>query len=454
MKLQTVVLCAGKGTRMHTEKAKVMHELMGRPMLEYIYNLSVELTDEKPVFVVGHKKEQIINYFGDKAVYVDQEQQLGTGHAIMLAKDKLKDNCNVLITCGDTPLLRAATIKSIVDTVDDKTDAVIVSSFLDEPFGYGRIVKDDEGNFVKIVEQKDATVDELSIKEVNSGIYFIKSDLVRKYIDKLSNDNSQKEYYLTDIFKLLRQDNYNIKTFRIKSQVILGVNTRIQLEQARRTMQARINQRHMEDGVTIINASDVYIEDTVEIGTDTIIYPGNYLSGNTKIGNNCILYPDNEIQNSVIGDNVTIKKSYIEQSTVNDACQIGPYSHLRPEAKLDKNVKVGNFVEIKKASLGEGTKANHLAYVGDGEVGKNVNIGCGVIFVNYDGKRKFKSIVKDNAFIGSNSNLVAPVTVEEKGYVATGSTITEDVPAQSLAVARARQVVKEGWTRKSKLLDK
>lgn len=278
--------------------------------------------------------------------------------------------------------------------------------------------------------------------------------MIRKYIDKLSNDNSQKEYYLTDIFKLLRQDNYNIKTFRIKSQEILGVNTRIQLEQARRTMQARINQRHMEDGVTIINASDVYIEDTVEIGTDTIIYPGNYLSGNTKIGNNCILYPDNEIQNSVIGDNVTIKKSYIEQSTVNDACQIGPYSHLRPEAKLDKNVKVGNFVEIKKASLGEGTKANHLAYVGDGEVGKNVNIGCGVIFVNYDGKRKFKSIVKDNAFIGSNSNLVAPVTVEEKGYVATGSTITEDVPAQSLAVARARQVVKEGWTRKSKLLDK
>lgn len=454
MDLQTVVLCAGKGTRMNTEKAKVMHEIMGRPMLEYIYNICTKITDEKPIFVVGHKKEQIMDYFGEKAIYVSQDEQLGTGHAIKLTQDKLKEGMHVLIMCGDTPLLSQSTVKQLIDALDDDTDAMIVSSFLDEPFGYGRIVKDENGDFVKIVEQKDATHEEALVKEVNSGIYIIKSELIKKFVGGIDTDNAQGEYYLTDIFKKLKENGYAIKTFRIKSSEILGVNNRVQLEKVRCTMQRSINRRLMEQGVTMINPDSIYIHDTVEIGKDTVIYPNNYITGQTKIGEGCVLYSDNEIQDSIIKDDVKIRKSFIEKSTVEESVSIGPYAHLRPNAYICEKAHIGNFVEIKNANIGQGSKAAHLSYVGDADVGKDVNIGCGVIFVNYDGKHKQRSVVKDSAFIGSNSNLIAPVTVGEKGYVATGSTVTDDVPAKSLCIARSRQVIKADWTKKSKLLDK
>lgn len=452
MSIQVIVLCAGKGTRMKTEKAKVMHEIMGKPMIGYIYDISKNISDNKLLFIVGHKKEQIISYFEEKANYAVQEQQLGTGHAIMLSIDHINENDDVLILCGDTPLLTKSTINSIIENKKN-SDALIITSIVKNPYGYGRIIKDENGYFEKIVEEKDTDENQKKINEINAGMYLLSGKLVKENINKLTNNNSQKEYYLTDLFAILKENGNKISTFAIDENEIMGVNSRVQLEQARKVLQTRINNRLMENGVTLINPDTIYIDETVEIGKDTVIYPNNIISGNTVIGENCILYSDNEISNSTIKDNVQIRKSFIEDSYVDEHTTIGPYAHLRPKSNLGKKVKIGNFVEVKNANLGDNSKASHLAYVGDGDIGKNVNIGCGVIFVNYDGKNKNRSIVKDNAFIGSNSNLIAPVTIGEKGYVATGSTVTDSVPDESLCIARARQVIKAGWTKKKKLLD-
>lgn len=453
MSIKVIVLCAGKGTRMKSEKAKVMHEIMGQPMSKYIYDIAKEISNQKPLFVVGYKKEQIEEYFKDNVDYIEQSVQMGTGHAIMITKDNINEEDNVLILCGDTPLIKKETIKRLIDE-NSKKDAVILTSIVDNPYGYGRIIKDNKGNFDKIVEEKDATNEQKNIQEINAGMYLVKGNLIKENIEKLTNDNSQKEYYLTDLFELLKKQNKDIATFLIDKQEILGVNSRVQLEEARRIIQDRINLFHMENGVTLINPSSIYIENDVVIGRDTVIYPQNLITGNTKIGENCIIHSENKILNSIIKDDVVIKSSFIEDSFIDEKTTIGPYAHLRPKSKLGKKVKIGNFVEVKNSTMGTGSKASHLSYVGDSDIGNDVNIGCGVVFVNYDGKNKHRSIVKDNAFIGSNSNLVAPVVIEEKGYVATGSTVTEDVPAGALCVARARQVIKANWSYKKGLLDK
>lgn len=453
MSIKVIVLCAGKGTRMKSEKAKVMHEIMGQPMSKYIYDIAKEISNQKPLFVVGYKKEQIEEYFKDNVDYIEQSVQMGTGHAIMITKDNINEEDNVLILCGDTPLIKKETIKRLIDE-NSKKDAVILTSIVDNPYGYGRIIKDNKGNFDKIVEEKDATNEQKNIQEINAGMYLVKGNLIKENIEKLTNDNSQKEYYLTDLFELLKKQNKDIATFLIDKQEILGVNSRVQLEEARRIIQDRINLFHMENGVTLINPSSIYIENDVVIGRDTVIYPQNLIAGNTKIGENCIIHSENKILNSIIKDDVVIKSSFIEDSFIDEKTTIGPYAHLRPKSKLGKKVKIGNFVEVKNSTMGIGSKASHLSYVGDSDIGNDVNIGCGVVFVNYDGKNKHRSIVKDNAFIGSNSNLVAPVVIEEKGYVATGSTVTEDVPAGALCVARARQVIKANWSYKKGLLDK
>lgn len=453
MSIKVIVLCAGKGTRMKSEKAKVMHEIMGQPMSKYIYDIAKEISNQKPLFVVGYKKEQIEEYFKDNVDYIEQSVQMGTGHAIMITKDYINEEDNVLILCGDTPLIKKETIKRLIDE-NSKKDAVILTSIVDNPYGYGRIIKDNKGNFDKIVEEKDATNEQKNIQEINAGMYLVKGTLIKENIEKLTNDNSQKEYYLTDLFELLKKQNKDIATFLIDKQEILGVNSRVQLEEARRIIQDRINLFHMENGVTLINPSSIYIENDVVIGRDTVIYPQNLITGNTKIGENCIIHSENKILNSIIKDDVVIKSSFIEDSFIDEKTTIGPYAHLRPKSKLGKKVKIGNFVEVKNSTMGTGSKASHLSYVGDSDIGNDVNIGCGVVFVNYDGKNKHRSIVKDNAFIGSNSNLVAPVVIEEKGYVATGSTVTEDVPAGALCVARARQVIKANWSYKKGLLDK
>ena len=451
MSVQVVVLCAGKGTRMKSEKAKVMHEIMGQPMSKYIYDLAKEISDNKPIFVVGHKKEQIEDYYKDTVDYVEQKEQLGTGHAVMITKDFLNPDDHILILCGDTPLIKMESIKTIIE--HNTSDAVILSSIVENPFGYGRIVKDTQGRFEKIVEEKDADDKQRAIKEINAGMYIVKGKLIIDNIDKLSNENAKGEYYLTDLFELLKKQDKTISVQNIDKEEILGVNSRVQLEEARVIIQKRINQKHMEDGVTLIDPPTIYIEKNVTIGKDTVIYPHNVLTNGTVVGENCTIYSENKIINSQIANDVVLKCSFIEDSYVGEATTVGPYAHLRPNSKLGKKVKIGNFVEVKNSSMDDGSKASHLSYVGDAGIGKKVNIGCGVIFVNYDGKNKKRSIVKDNAFIGSNSNVVAPVTVEEKGYVAAGSTITKDVPAGALCVSRARQVVKPDWSYKKGLLD-
>lgn len=451
MSVQVVVLCAGKGTRMKSEKAKVMHEIMGQPMSKYIYDLAKEISDNKPIFVVGHKKEQIEDYYKDTVDYVEQKEQLGTGHAVMITKDFLNPDDHILILCGDTPLIKMESIKTIIE--HNTSDAVVLSSIVENPFGYGRIVKDTQGRFEKIVEEKDADDKQRAIKEINAGMYIVKGKLIIDNIDKLSNENAKGEYYLTDLFELLKKQDKTISVQNIDKEEILGVNSRVQLEEARVIIQKRINQKHMEDGVTLIDPTTIYIEKSVTIGKDTVIYPHNVLTNGTIVGENCTIYSENKIINSQIANDVVLKCSFIEDSYVGEATTVGPYAHLRPNSKLGKKVKIGNFVEVKNSSMDDGSKASHLSYVGDAGIGKKVNIGCGVIFVNYDGKNKKRSIVKDNAFIGSNSNVVAPVTVEEKGYVAAGSTITKDVPAGALCVSRVRQVVKLDWSYKKGLLD-
>ena len=451
MSVQVVVLCAGKGTRMKSEKAKVMHEIMGQPMSKYIYDLAKEISDNKPIFVVGHKKEQIEDYYKDTVDYVEQKEQLGTGHAVMITKEFLNPDDHILILCGDTPLIKMESIKTIIE--HNTSDAVILSSIVENPFGYGRIVKDTQGRFEKIVEEKDADDKQRAIKEINAGMYIVKGKMIIDNIDKLSNENAKGEYYLTDLFELLKKQDKTISVQNIDKEEILGVNSRVQLEEARVIIQKRINQKHMEDGVTLIDPTTIYIEKSVTIGKDTVIYPHNVLTNGTIVGENCTIYSENKIINSQIANDVVLKCSFIEDSYVGEATTVGPYAHLRPNSKLGKKVKIGNFVEVKNSSMDDGSKASHLSYVGDAGIGKKVNIGCGVIFVNYDGKNKKRSIVKDNAFIGSNSNVVAPVTVEEKGYVAAGSTITKDVPAGALCVSRSHQVIKPDWSYKKGLLD-
>ena len=451
MSVQVVVLCAGKGTRMKSEKAKVMHEIMGKPMSKYIYDLAKGISEKKPIFVVGHKKEQIEDYYKDTVEYVEQKEQLGTGHAIMITKDFLSPEDDILILCGDTPLVKKESIEKIIE--HNTSDAVILSSIVENPFGYGRIVKDSQGRFEKIVEEKDADYNQRSIREINAGMYLAKGSLIIENIDKLSNDNANGEYYLTDLFEILKNQGKIISVENIDKEEIFGINTRAQLEEARVIIQKRINAKHMEGGVTLIDPLTIYIETDVTIGKDTVIYPHNVLTNGTVVGENCTIYSENKIINSHIANDVVLKCSFIEDSFVGESTTVGPYAHLRPNSKLGKKVKIGNFVEVKNSSMDDGSKASHLAYVGDAGIGKKVNIGCGVIFVNYDGKNKQRSIIKDNAFIGSNSNVVAPVTVEEKGYVAAGSTITKDVPAGALCVSRARQVIKPDWSYRKRLLD-
>ena len=451
MSVQVVVLCARKGTRMKSEKAKVMHEIMGQPMSKYIYDLAKEISDKKPIFVVGYKKEQIQDYYKDTVNYTEQKEQLGTGHAVMITKEFLNPDDDILILCGDTPLVKKESIEKIIE--QNTSDAVILSSIVENPFGYGRIVKDSQGRFEKIVEEKDADDNQRMIREINAGMYLIKGNLIIENIDKLSNNNAKGEYYLTDLFEILKNQDKKISVEHIDKEEIFGINTRAQLEEARLIIQKRINAKHMEDGVTLIDPLTIYIEKDVCIGKDTVIYPHNVLTNGTVVGENCTIYSENKIINSQIANDVVLKCSFIEDSFVGESTTVGPYAHLRPNSKLGKKVKIGNFVEVKNSSMDDGSKASHLAYVGDAGIGKKVNIGCGVIFVNYDGKNKQRSIIKDNAFIGSNSNVVAPVTVEEKGYIAAGSTITKDVPAGALCVSRARQVIKLDWSYKKGLLD-
>ncbi|CBH20602.1 fused N-acetyl glucosamine-1-phosphate uridyltransferase; glucosamine-1-phosphate acetyl transferase [Acetoanaerobium sticklandii] len=451
MNLKIVILAAGQGTRMKSKIPKVLHKVLDKPMLDHVMEAAQVVTNNKPIVVIGHMSDMVREHLGDKAEIALQEEQLGTGHAVMMAEHYIDDEDEVLILCGDTPLIKGETLKEMTKIKSEGYAAVVMSAVEDDPTGYGRIIRDGSNDFMRIREQKDASEEEKAIKEINAGMYIIDGKLLKENLSKLSVNNAQREYYLTDVLEHIKNAGHRIGVYQADKMEIMGVNSRLQLSEAERIMRLDVNKMHMANGVTLIDTNSTYIDKNVKIGRDTIIYPNCHIKGNSVIGEDCIIRENTTIEDSHIEDHVTIKSSTILSSKVGARTTIGPYAYLRPKTVLGEDVKIGDFVEVKNAEIGNGSKASHLSYIGDAIVGKNVNIGCGVVFVNYDGKNKFKSIVEDNAFIGSNSNLVAPVTVKEGGYIATGSTVTVDVPEGALCVARAREVIKEGWRTKKGL---
>lgn len=450
-KRYAVVLAAGQGTRMKSKLYKVLHPVCGKPMVEHVVDQIKTLNMDKIVTIVGHGADNVQEQLGGKSEFVKQEEQLGTAHAVLQAKDLLADKeGTTLVVCGDTPLIRSETVDALLKYHHEKrAKATILTTSLEDPTGYGRIIRDDLGIVGKIVEQKDASSEEKAVKEINTGTYCFDNAALFDALSKVTNDNAQGEFYLPDVIKILKDAEEVVAAYRMESSdESLGVNDRVALAEATKLMQKRINEKHMRNGVTLINPENTYIDVDVEIGQDTVIESGVTIKGNTVIGDDCTITSGSDIQDSVIGSGVLIRCSAVIESKVADEVQIGPYAHLRPESEIGAHVKIGNFVETKKAVVGENTKLPHFIYMGDAEIGKNVNVGCGSIAVNYDGKNKAKTIIGDNVFIGCNSNLVAPLKIGDNTFVAAGSTLTKDVPEGALAIARSKQVNKEGYAKR------
>ncbi len=450
-KNKAIILAAGQGTRMKSNLPKVLHKVCGKPMVNIIVDEVKKNQCDEVVVVIGKGADQVKEEVKD-VVFALQSEQLGTGHAVMQAEPNLTGNGHTIVLCGDTPLITTETIASFMDMhIESENDISVLTALFDNPFGYGRIVKDAKNEIEKIVEQKDCTDEEVMIQEINSGIYCFKTEVLREYLNEISNNNAQNEYYLTDIITIGIKHQLKVGTQIIaNNDEIMGVNSRVHLAEAEEKMRARINQKHMENGVTLINPRDTYIDLDIKVGRDTMIYPGVLLQGKTEVGEDCLIGHNCRIVDSIIKNGVEIQSSTVLQSQVGEQTTIGPYAYLRPNTELGKKVKIGDFVEVKNSKIGDGSKASHLAYIGDADVGKDVNIGCGVVFVNYDGENKFRTVVEDNGFIGSNSNLVAPLTVKKDGYVAAGSTITKDVEAGSLCVERSKQKSIENWVYRKK----
>lgn len=432
--LSVIILAAGKGTRMKSEKPKVLFQAAGKPMIDYTIELSKSLNPDKIVVVTGNMAEQVQAHLRDCSVeFALQKQQRGTADAVMAAQNYIEDEGKVLILCGDMPLIKEETIKGFIDSVTEKI--AFISVKMNNPKGYGRIVRSSDNKVLKIVEEKDANEYEKRINEVNTGIYLCDGKELKKRLALIDNNNAQNEFYLTDIVSsgaeaYLAED----------EKEFMGVNDRIQLSQAAKILYRQRAEKYMADGVSIIDPESCYIDEGVIIGKDTIIYPNVFLENGTRIDKNVIIRSGCRLNKAVVEENVEIKdNTLIEDSFIGSNSSVGPMAHLRPGSYLEKDNKVGNFVELKKAKMGEGSKASHLTYLGDAEIGKNVNIGCGTITCNYDGYNKYKTIIDDNVFIGSDTQLVAPVKIGKNVLVAAGSTITKDIDDNALAISRTPQ---------------
>jgi bifunctional UDP-N-acetylglucosamine pyrophosphorylase/glucosamine-1-phosphate N-acetyltransferase len=402
----------------------------------------------KPIVVIGHGGELVQEALGDSYDYVWQREQHGTGHAAMMAIDFIKaHNGPLLIVPGDTPLVSCETIRELVVRHEEtRAKCSIATSIVDDPLGYGRMVRDGEGRVSGIVEHKDATPEQHAIKEVNAGIYCFDSATLAETLPSLSNQNAQGEYYLTDAVSAIYHAGGDVVgVVMADHEILMGVNDRWQLSQAEKALRRRVNRDHALNGVTIIDPDNTYIGLDVRIGADTVIEPGTYLQGETTIGASCHLGPSTKIKNSRLGDGVNVYFSQVVDAELHDGVKVGPYSNIRPGTVLGKKAKIGNFVEIKKSVLGESVAVSHLTYIGDASVGARTNIGAGTITCNYDGFAKYPTTIGEGVFVGSNSTLVAPLTIGDGGFVAAGSVITHDVPADALALGRTRQEVKEGW---------
>lgn len=444
-----IVLAAGIGTRMKSKTPKVLHTAAGKPIAAWVTDAAREAAGQTPVVVVGNGAEQVKQYFGDSVSYALQDEQQGTGHAVMCAKEYLKGDGYALVVAGDMPLLRAETLRTIIDAARaEGLGLCLLTAIVEDARGYGRIVRGGNGT-LRIVEQKDATPEELNIKEVNPSVYCFKIPYLLEALSALKNNNSQKEYYITDCVKYISDKGYGVKAVVCAdADECRGVNDRAQLADAARLLKKRINTALMLDGVTLLDPDNTYIEAGVSIAQDVTIYPGVTLEGSTVIAEDAILYPGSRISNSNIGKGTKVQNSVILDSAVGDNSTIGPYAYLRPGSVIGNGCRVGDFVEVKNSVIKDGAKVSHLTYIGDGEIGEKTNIGCGVVFVNYDGQKKSRTKVGKNAFIGCNVNLIAPVTVEDGAYVAAGSTVTKDVESDALCVARCRQTVIEGWAKR------
>ncbi|MGL4307642.1 MAG: bifunctional UDP-N-acetylglucosamine diphosphorylase/glucosamine-1-phosphate N-acetyltransferase GlmU [Cetobacterium sp.] len=446
MKLKTLILAAGKGTRMKSDLPKVLHKVNGVPMVKKILNICEGIGSEENILILGHKKDLILEELGD-VKYVVQEEQLGTAHAIIQAADMLKDHDgDVMILCGDTPLLTEETLRKFyVHHKATNSVATILTSEYNNPFGYGRIVKKD-GSIVAIVEEKEASDEIKAIKEVNGGVYCFNSKELFEALKNVKNDNEKGEYYLTDVIGIHVSEGKRVECYKLEdNREILGVNSKVELSLAGEILRERKNKQLMEDGAIIIDPKSTYVEDGVIVGQDTVLYPGVYLQGNTIIGSNCEIIGNTRIIDSTILNDVRIESSVIEESIIEDKVTIGPFAHLRPKSHLKEKVHIGNFVEVKKSTLEKGVKAGHLTYLGDASIGENTNIGAGTITCNYDGINKHKTVIGKNSFIGSDTMLVAPLTVGENALTGAGSVITKDVPDNALAVGRAKQFIKLDW---------
>jgi len=449
MKPTVVILAAGLGTRMKSGLAKALHPLAGRPLVQHVLNASRAVDPAKIVLVLGHQADRVkaaVAAYG--AEFVLQGEQLGTGHAVRQARESVAGAAGpVLVLCADTPLLTGGTLAGLVELHQKSRAAVsLITAPVEDPFGYGRVVRGKNG-IMRIVEEKDASTAQKKIREINAGIYCFDKKFLLASLDGIGRNNAQGEYYLPDTIALARKKKLKIAALVCGSaDEVMGVNTRQDLSRAEAVLRDRINRRWMLEGVTMLDPAAAFIGDEVILGRDTVLYGGVRLEGRTRLGEGCTVFPGSRITDSTIGNNVTVKDcSVIEASTIAAGASVGPFAHLRPGAVIGERARIGNFVEVKKSTIGEGSKANHLSYIGDTTVGRDVNIGAGVITCNYDGFEKHPTVIEDGVFVGSDSQLVAPVTIGKGALIAAGATITRDVPPDALAISRAPQDIRKGF---------
>ncbi|MDK2888207.1 MAG: bifunctional UDP-N-acetylglucosamine pyrophosphorylase / glucosamine-phosphate N-acetyltransferase [Thermoanaerobacter sp.] len=451
MSLAAVILAAGKGTRMKSGLPKVMHRVCGRPMIEYVLDAVQGAGVEEIVVVVGFGGDLVARTVQDRARVVYQHQQLGTAHALLQAAPVLGNFPGaILVVCGDTPLVTSSTLARLAAAhAEMGARATILTAILEDPTGYGRVIRDGEGRVQRIVEQRDATPRELAVKEINTGIYCFSAPGLFDALSAIKSENAQGEYYLTDIIGQLVQQGEPVAALKVEDpREVEGINDRRQLARMEAYLRQQILEELMLSGVTVVDPATTFVDRNVKIGSDTVIYPFTIIEGNTVIGRNCVIGPGSRLIDVQTGEGVVIEHSVIRESKIGDKCTIGPFAYIRPGCVLAPEVKVGDFVELKKTVVGRGSKIPHLSYVGDATVGSGVNIGAGTITCNYDGEKKWPTVIGDGAFIGSNTNLVAPVEVGKGAFIGAGSTITRDVPPGALGIERGRQRNIENWLQK------
>lgn len=448
-----LILAAGKATRFKSEHSKMLHRLAGRPLGDYVLRAGLQAGPDRTYMVIGHETAEVRKVYARPGItFIEQGEQRGTGHALLVARQEL-ERCpspTLLVLVGDAPLLRSQTLRALVEAHSkSRAAATVLTSRPPDPTGYGRIVRGSGNRVRAIVEEKVATPAQLKIKEINSGILCFALAPLLKHLDELSSENAQKEFLLTDLVEIFNRHRLKVGAFPVADAgEVLGVNDRAQLAQMEKILRLRKAEMLMRDGVTIKDPEVTYIDDAVDVGPDTVIEPGVSLLGRTHVGRGCTLWPYSTIIDSVLGDSVTVRPCcVIVKCEIASGAGIGPFAHLRDGAVIGERVRIGNFVEVKKSRLGRDTKVAHLTYLGDADLGEKVNIGAGTVTCNYDGENKHSTVLEDEVFVGSGSMLVAPLRIGKGSYIAAGSTITESVPAESLALGRARQIVKEGWAR-------